>query len=151
MIYLSPFQYLSSLFLNMLVDVDFTTVWGKLFQSTITRWLKNDCRVVITGFKQLHTMSPAMFPELMVKNVEHSTPSKPFRFLNVSIRLPRNRLFSSEINSSFFHVTSYWTSLMPITIRIALCWTFSKLWISIFKWGDQACMQSSRCGLIYVL
>ncbi len=84
-------QFLSQPFLNVFMDVAFTTLSSKLFHEFITLCEKNVCLALLLHLGFFNLKACPRLLGFSWKNMLLSTLLYPFRILKVFIKLPLNR------------------------------------------------------------
>ena len=83
-------------------------------------------------------------PSDLTKYCLQSTSSLPVKILYTSSMSPRIRRCSSVCNPMTLSLSSYPVFLIPVTSLVALRWTFSKISMSLRKYGLHTWTQYSK-------
>lgn len=144
----SSFLSMSSLFLKASTECISTTSLGKLFHPLTTHML-NKCLLISNLDLSACSLwlCPCMYlaPMYLSKNTNSLMSSFPVRTLFVSFKSPLVHLYSRVVRLSLRSLCSYGMHLIPFTSLMVHIWTFSMIWMSLFRNGDQTWTEYSKC------
>ena len=124
----------SSLVLKPLTDFAITESLSSIFHLDTTRWEKKYFLISLlhrnlTSFNEC----PRVLPAASIWNISvNGMAEKPWAILKTSIKSARFRHSSKVHSPSFCNLASYCNGLILVIIRVNLCCTFSRSFLSFW-------------------
>ena len=124
----------SSLVLKPLTVFAITEYLSSIFHLDTTRWEKKYFLIILVAptFNQLQWMSRVLLVVSIWNISINGIAEKPWAILKTSIKSARFRRSSKVHSPSFCNLASYCNDLRLVIIRVNLCCTFSRSFLSFW-------------------